>query len=90
MIVQADFSNAVHVVAEYLRKHARDIVRDGAPAKIADAHDLSAVGLCADRIDASKNSTEFDAAYDEARRLGVCAFDADVSRVAQVAEALHL
>jgi hypothetical protein len=90
MIVQADFSNAVHVVAEHLRKPAIDIVRDGAPSKIPDADDLAGVNAIADRMDASKNYAEFETAMRDGHRLGVFGYNADIGRVAQAAEALGL
>jgi hypothetical protein len=90
MTVQSDFSNAVHVVAEHLRKHAIYIVRDGAPSKIPDADDLAGVNAIADRMDASKNYAEFEAAMRDGHRLGVFGYNADIGRVAQAAEALGL
>lgn len=87
MTVQNDFTNATHVVAEHLRKHAHMIVRSGPASKLADADDLAGVVAIADRMDASKTYAEFEAAMRDGHRLGVFGYNADIGRVAQAAQA---
>jgi hypothetical protein len=80
MQVQSPVSIAARRPADHLRRYWQYASRSGPEMSAPSQVEIFA---CADRMEASRTSAEFEQALSEAHRLGVFPYSHDVSEVAR-------